>query len=111
VRLHICGKPRCILEGVRSLGCEIMDIDYPVAMDQAHSLTGAQQVLTGNLDPVRDVRNGTPESIAKGLEALQPLAGANWVVAAGCEIVRDTAHDNLHAMVEFARTHRPIGIA
>ena len=106
VRLHICGNTRSILDAVGSLGCDMVDIDYPVAMQQARSLTGEEQVLTGNLDPVRDVRNGSPKSITQALESLQPLAGAPWVVSAGCEIVRDTPHENVHAMVQFARTHQ-----
>jgi MtaA/CmuA family methyltransferase len=105
VRLHICGNTRRILDGMGKLGCEIVDIDYPVPMDQARSQTGPQQTLTGNLDPVRDVRNGSPETITQSLETLRQQAGARWIVAAGCEIVRDTPHDNLRAMVEFAQTH------
>lgn len=105
VRLHICGNTRRILESAAALKCEMMDIDYPVAMDQARSLTGPQQVLAGNLDPVRDVRNGSAETITHSLAALQEQAGSAWIVAAGCEIVRDTPHENMRAMVEFARTH------
>ena len=39
------------------------------------------------------------------LEALHPQAGARWIVAAGCEIVRGTPHENLRALVNFAQTH------
>ncbi|MFZ0302151.1 MAG: uroporphyrinogen decarboxylase family protein [Terracidiphilus sp.] len=105
VRLHICGNTRRILDGIGKLGCDMVDIDYPVAMEQARSQTGQQQTLAGNLDPVRDIRNGTPESITHALEALQPKSGAQWIVAAGCEIVRDTPHENLRALVTFAQTH------
>ena len=61
VRLHICGNTRKILDGMGRLGCAMVDIDYPVAMEKARADTGERQVLTGNLDPVRVVRNGTPE--------------------------------------------------
>jgi len=66
---------------------------------------GTLQTIAGNLDPVRDIRNGFPDTIAHALEALHQEAGARWVVAAGCEIVRDTPHDNLRAMMNFAHTH------
>jgi len=105
VRLHICGNPRRIVEGMAELNCEMVDIDYPVAMDQARLLAGPYQVLAGNLDPVRDVRNGSPEAISLSLARLQEQAGPHWIVAAGCEIVRDTPHENVRAMVEFARNH------
>ena len=74
-------------------------------MEQARAQTGPLQTLTGNLDPVRDVRNGSPDTIAQSLETLHQQAGERWIVAAGCEIVRDTPHENLHAMVRFAQTH------
>jgi len=106
VRLHICGNTRRILELAGTMGCDIIDIDYPVAMDQARSLTGTRQVLAGNLDPVREVRNGSPETIAQALEILQASAGAAWIVAAGCEIVRDTPHRNMRALVQFARAQQ-----
>ena len=97
VRLHICGNTRRILDGMGTLGCDMMDIDYPVPMDQARTQTGPQQTLAANIDPVR--------------EALQQQAGARWIVAAGCEVVRDTPHENVRAMVEFAQTHAAIAMA
>jgi len=105
VRLHICGNTRRILSGLGKLGCEVVDIDSPVALEQARVQMGPLQKITGNLDPVRDIRNGSPETITKALETLHQEAGARWVVAAGCEIVRDTPHENLRAMVKFAQTH------
>ena len=111
VRLHICGNTSRLLDGMGKLGCEMVDIDYPVSMEQARTQTGPQQTLAGNLDPVRDVRNGSSETIARLLEALHHQVGARWIVAAGCEIVRDTPHDNLDALVEFAKTHSTSEIA
>jgi MtaA/CmuA family methyltransferase len=111
VRLHICGNTRRILDGMGTLGCDMMDIDYPVPMDQARTQTGPQQTLAGNIDPVRELRDGSPETIAQSLEALQQQAGARWIVAAGCEVVRDTPHENVRAMVEFAQTHAAIAMA
>jgi MtaA/CmuA family methyltransferase len=105
VRLHICGNTRRSLAEMGRLGCDMVDIDYPVPMEQARSQMGTEQTLAGNLDPVRDLRNGSPETIAQALAALQLQAGARWIVAAGCEVVRDTAHENLHAVAKFAETH------
>lgn len=105
VRLHICGNTRRILNDIGALGCDIVDIDYPVPMDQARASTGREQVLAGNLNPVKEVRNGSPETILSALEILHQQARPRWIVAAGCEIVRDTPHDNVRALVDFARLH------
>jgi MtaA/CmuA family methyltransferase len=104
VRLHICGNTRRILPEIGKLGCELVDIDSPVPLEDARAQLGSLQAITGNLDPVRDVRNGSPETITRFLDALHQQAGERWVVAAGCEIVRDTPHDNLRAMMHFAQS-------
>ena len=109
VRLHICGNTRRILEGMGKLGCDLVDIDYPVDMKLARAETGPEQTLAGNLDPVRDVRNGSPETISQSLEILRRQTGPRWIVAAGCEIVRDTPHENVKALVNFSKTY-PSGL-
>lgn len=105
VRLHICGNTRRILDGMGRLDCDQVDIDFPVRMELAVAQMGREQVLAGNIDPVRVLRDGSPESIARVLEDLWQQAGSHWIVSAGCEVVRDTPHANLHAMVEFAQSH------
>ncbi len=105
VRLHVCGNTRRILEAMGKLECDLVDIDYPVDMEQARSQMGPQQTLAGNLDPVRDLRNGTPEAISQKLEKIWRRTDGRWIVGAGCEVVRDTPHENLRAMVKFAQTH------
>jgi MtaA/CmuA family methyltransferase len=103
VRLHICGNARRILGGIGELGCDLVDIDFPVPLAEARAAMGPHQTMAGNLDPVRDLRAGAPATIAVALQACQKSAGARWVVAPGCEIVRDTPHTNVAAMVDFAR--------
>jgi MtaA/CmuA family methyltransferase len=104
-RLHICGNTRKSLVGMGQLGCDMVDIDFLVSLEKARAEMGPQVTLTGNLDPVRDVRNGSVETITQSLEMLRQQAGDRWVVAAGCEIVRDTPHENVRAMMKFAQTH------
>jgi MtaA/CmuA family methyltransferase len=105
VRLHICGNTRKLLDGMGTLGCAMVDIDSPVRMEEARTKMGPRQTLAGNLNPVKDLRDGTPETIRQALAMVQRQADAQWIVAAGCEIVRDTAHENVHALTQFAKTH------
>ena len=107
VRLHICGNTSKILDEIARLGCDMVDIDFPVRIQEARSKLGPGQTLTGNLDPIRNLRNGSAETIMQSLQVLAQQAGSLWIVAAGCEIVRDTPHINLRAMVDFARRHAP----
>ena len=105
VRLHICGNTRRILGEIGSLGCDLVDVDYPVPMEEARGKMGPEQALSGNLDPVRELRDVSLETLASLLGHLHERAGARWVVAAGCEIARGTPPENLRALAAFAQTH------
>ncbi len=107
VRLHICGNISRILPGIGQLGCDLVDVDYMVSMEQARHETGPQQVLAGNLDPVRSLRDSYPQSIAEALGECYRQAGPRYVVAAGCEVPRDTPWENVEAMRKFARSRAP----
>jgi MtaA/CmuA family methyltransferase len=106
VRMHICGDTRSILEGMGRLGCEIVDLDYMVPVAEGRAAMGPDQVLLGNLDPVRCLRDGTPDSVRAAIAQCHQEAGPRFIVGAGCEVTRDTPHENLQAMCEYAREAR-----
>lgn len=106
-RLHICGNSGPLLPVTRELGYDIIDLDSMVDMAEARAVSGPGQVFNGNLDPVRLVRNGSPESIVEALDALAAVAGRAWIVGAGCEMPRGTPRANILAMRDFARGRRP----
>lgn len=107
VRLHICGNTSRILRGMGSLGCEIVDLDWMAPLDRARAEMGPDQVIAGNIDPVKVLRHGTPESIEAALAECLRQAGPRWIVAAGCEVPRGTPEENLRAMCRFAQSRQP----
>lgn len=107
VRLHICGNTGRILEGMGSLDCDIVDLDYPVSLAAARQAMGPDQVLLGNLNPVVVLRNGSPAEVAAALAECHRQAGPRFIVGAGCEVVRDTPLENMQVMVDYARNTRP----
>jgi MtaA/CmuA family methyltransferase len=104
VRLHICGNIGRILPGVGGLGCEMVDIDSMVPLDQARREMGPNVALAGNLNPVKTLRDGTPETVAASLAECHRQAGERYIVAAGCEVPRDTPAANVRAMTAYARS-------
>jgi MtaA/CmuA family methyltransferase len=104
-RLHICGNTRRIVADMGRAGADMIDLDYFTSLAEARVGCQAGQALAGNLDPVRALRDGTPESVAAALEKCWKEAGSAFIVAAGCEIARGTPHDNVEAMASFARNH------
>jgi len=107
VRLHVCGNIGRILSGVGSLRCDMVDIDWMVPLDEARREMGSDQVVAGNIDPVKTLRNGTPESIAAAIAECHRQAGGRYIVGAGCEVTRDTPEANLLALTAYARSHEP----
>ena len=64
------------------------------------------QVLLGNLDPVRTLRNGSASDVSEAIGRCHRVAGARFIVGAGCEVPRDTPRDNLLALTGYARAWR-----
>ena len=102
VRMHICGNTTRILSGIGSLGCEMVDLDWMVPVSKARSEMGPDQVLAGNIDPVAVLKNGTPESVTAAIAECHRQAGARYIVAAGCEVPRDTPEENVMALRDYA---------
>jgi MtaA/CmuA family methyltransferase len=106
-RLHVCGNTTPLLPDIARLGCDIVDLDYMVSVAEARAVLGPDQVLLGNIDPVAMLRNGTPDSILEQLAACHEAAGPRYIVGAGCEVVRDTPHANVHVLRHYARSVTP----
>ncbi|MGW8256738.1 MAG: uroporphyrinogen decarboxylase family protein, partial [Thermoguttaceae bacterium] len=100
IRLHICGNTKRILQGMASLGCDIVDIDSMVSFADARLRMGPDQLLAGNIDTVKILRNGTPESVAASVNQCREEAGSRYIIAAGCEVPRETPAANVHALGE-----------
>lgn len=107
VRLHICGNTTRITAGMGSLGCDIVDLDYPCAVAGARAAMGPGQALLGNIDPVRVLRDSGPVEVTAALAACHADAGPRYIVGAGCEVPRDTPHANLRALLDYALSTGP----
>lgn len=105
VRLHICGKTRRLYRGMAATGADMIDLDSMAPLDAARSEMGLDMPLAGNVDPVRVMRDGTPEGICAALAACHAQAGERYIVGAGCEVPRGTPVANLMAMRRYARSH------
>jgi MtaA/CmuA family methyltransferase len=104
VRLHICGNINQILEPIGRLGCDIVDLDFLVSVADARAAMGPDPVLLGNLDPVRLLRDGTPEAITAAVARCHREAGPRYILGAGCEVPRGTPPENLLALTQYARS-------
>jgi len=103
-RLHIRGNTRFALEGMGRLGCAVVDLDSLCPVAEGRTKMGDGPIILGNLNPVTVLRAGTPESIRAAVAECHRAAGPRFIVGAGCEVPRDTPHENVRALAEYART-------
>jgi uroporphyrinogen-III decarboxylase len=92
-------------------GADIVDLDFLSPVGDARAAMGPNQVLLGNIDPVRVVRDGTPEQVERRLAECCRQAGERYIVGAGCEIPRGTPEENLMAMTRLAHAHATAAVA
>ncbi|MCL2348671.1 MAG: uroporphyrinogen decarboxylase family protein [Planctomycetaceae bacterium] len=105
VRLHICGNISRSLPEIGTLGFDMVDIDSMVPLEKARNEMGPDQVICGNMDPVGILYKGNPDMVRDVLAECHRIAGDRFIVGAGCEVPRDTPHENFRAMMEYARSH------
>ncbi|MCE0498211.1 MAG: uroporphyrinogen decarboxylase family protein [Methylacidiphilales bacterium] len=101
-RLHICGNTNFALEKIGHLGCTVVDLDSMVDLRKARAAM-PNQVLDGNLDPVRVVLQRSARDVLEALKQCHDQVGARYIAAAGCEIPRGTPPENLKAFSDFVR--------
>lgn len=108
VRLHICGNINFMLPMLKDVDFDILDLDSMVSVEAARGVLGSRRLLSGNIDPVRVLRNGSPGDVTDGFaHCLAGALGGMYAVNAGCEVPRDTPAANFEAMRRFARDRAP----
>jgi MtaA/CmuA family methyltransferase len=107
VRLHICGNTRKHLARMGKLGCDIVDLDFLSPIAEGRQQMGPEQVLLGNVNPVKVLCNGDPEVVLAAVAECHREAGSRYIVGAGCEVSRETPAENLRALCEYAHNHEP----
>jgi len=105
-RLHICGNTRKLFGDMGRVGADIVDLDWMAPINEAREAMGPSQLLLGNIDPVRVLRDGAADSVERAISACHHAAGGRYIVGAGCEIPRGTPHENVLAMARYAQQHQ-----
>lgn len=100
VRLHICGDITHLLPGIADLGVDILDVDHMVDIVHVRQIVGSKVAISGNINPVKGVLQGTPTSIREYLNKTYQSVGNPFMVNAGCEIPSKTPIENLKAFCE-----------
>ena len=98
VKLHICGDTTHLLESLRDLNADILDLDWQVDLDYAREKLGDEIVIGGNINPVLIQDRSEKEVFDLSRNLVDRYKEQKYLLAAGCEITVLTPHQNLMAM-------------
>ena len=104
VKFHVCGNINHLLPHMVNSGADIIDADYMVDYEEALRLAEGKCSISGNLDPVGLIMQGTPEMIREKTISLAKHPGKTSIISSGCEIPRDTPPENVMAIHEALKS-------
>ena len=106
-KLHICGDINHILPAIRTLGYDIIDLDWQVDITHAREILGENVVLKGNINPVF-IQDSTPQEIKEKIhELMRNVKNQKFILSGGCEITVDTPPENLMKISKVASSINP----
>lgn len=99
VKLHICGDITHLLEDLREVNPDMVDIDWMVDMEEAYKKLGPNIIRVGNLDPVSVIQDKDPAAIELETRALcDTERGRPFILSGGCELTISTPNDHILAL-------------
>lgn len=107
LRQHMCGNVTKLVPQMATLPVDIYEIDFPTDLASARAGFGPDRVVMGNTSTVTHMLTGTPEEVEEVVGECHRVCGRYHIVGAGCELSPNTPEDNIHAMVRYAREHKP----
>ena len=105
VKLHICGNTNHLLEPMAASGADLFNVDHLVPLERAQAVYAAHnKCFKGNLNPVVDIMQATPEQCAARARAcIASAAGTRYMLSAGCEVPAETPDEVFRAFCAAAR--------
>jgi MtaA/CmuA family methyltransferase len=102
VKLHICGNTTHLLTDIAQCGADLFNVDHLVDFQTACDVYGQNDLcFKGNLDPVADMLQATPEDCEeKCFDRLRSADGLRFMLSPGCEVPAETPDDVFQAFCE-----------
>lgn len=102
--LHICGDTVPILPHMAATGADALSIEEKADPYKAVQAVGDKVALVGNVGVVRDLLQGTPETVIKSAQTSID-AGFN-IISAGCGMSALIKKENIWAMVNATKNYK-----
>ena len=99
VKLHICGNISPLLELLKEVAPDILDIDWMVDFSlAAQTFKGTSIAVCGNINPVEVMMRGSPRSVEEETRRCIDAGADTSLIAGGCEIPAAAPDENFLAM-------------
>ena len=102
---HNCGNSTLSLtREILDTGARAFHFGNAIDLGEMLKLMPSDKVVMGNVDPARQFRNGTPESVREAtLAVLEKCAGyPNFILSSGCDIPPVSPIENIDAFFDAA---------
>lgn len=107
IKYHACGRTKHLWPYIKQLNIDILNLDSLIDFGEAREFFGDKFVLKGNLNPVTEMMQATPEIVREASKRSFEQAGKHgkFILSPGCELPPQTPPENLEALVESARLY------
>lgn len=104
IKYHACGRTRHMWKYIKQLNIDILNLDSLIDFADAREFFGDKFVLKGNLNPVTEMMDATPDIVRAASQHSFEQAGKHgrFILSPGCELPPSTPEENLHVLVESA---------
>jgi MtaA/CmuA family methyltransferase len=106
VKLHICGNTNALLRDMVQSGADLFNVDHLVSLARAAEVYGgASRCFKGNLNPVTEMLQATPEQCRRrARECLRTARGLRFMLSAGCEVPAGVSDEVFEAFCRAPET-------
>lgn len=107
IKYHACGRTKHIWKYIKQLNIDILNLDSLIDFGEAREFFGDKFVLKGNLNPITEMMDATPEIVRAASKHSFAQAGTHgrFILSPGCELPPSTPPENLEALVESAELY------
>ena len=99
VKLHICGDTTSLLDLLKQVNADILDIDWKVDFGKAAQVfKGTRTAVSGNFNPAGAILLGNTDDVSNEIRRCISAGTETSLIAGGCEIPADAPIENLLAM-------------
>lgn len=102
--LSVCGNTNHAMPLLARTGANALNVDQTNDLKKSREILGRDVLLFGNLDPVRVIAHGSPETIRAAVQR-EADAGVDAVMP-GCDLYLQTPAENMRALLDAAHNLR-----